>query len=104
MIDLKEIGYETLREWIDHEKLIQLIDVRERWERETFNIGGEWYPMEQFIRLTPHLHEDRPVVIYCQKGIRSAICIQRLTRRFPKVQFLNLKEGIAHLHVNSQLS
>ncbi|MEM6725602.1 MAG: rhodanese-like domain-containing protein [Bacteroidota bacterium] len=97
MIEVPAIDFPILESWRQEERPHLLIDVREDWERDAFHIGGEWYPMEQFIRETPDLPTDRPVVVYCQKGIRSAICIQRLAPRFPEVQFINLQKGVAYL-------
>ena len=97
MVEFPNIDVPTLESWQQEDRAVLLIDVREDWEREAFNIGGDWYPMEQFIRNTPELPTDRPVVVYCQKGIRSAICIQRLAPKYPDVQFYNLQKGIAYL-------
>ncbi|MEO1433958.1 MAG: rhodanese-like domain-containing protein [Bacteroidota bacterium] len=97
MIELATIDVPTLESWRQEGRNLLLIDVREDWERQAFHIGGDWYPMEQFIRATPDLPTDRPVIIYCQKGIRSAICIQRLAPKFPQVQFYNLQKGVAYL-------
>ena len=56
-----------------------LIDVRERWERDAFHIGGIHIPLSEW-----YLHRERwaglsgDIVLYCEKGIRSAIAGQRL--------------------------
>jgi len=55
-----------------------LIDVREEWEREIYNIGGLHIPLGDMITRRDEIPVDKPVVIYCEKGIRSSIIIQRL--------------------------
>ena len=55
-----------------------LIDVREDWEREAFNIGGVHIPLGEVMSRREEIPVDKPTVIYCEKGIRSSIIIQRL--------------------------
>ena len=82
-----------------HEKLLQhedliLIDVREPWEHERFNIGGELIPMQTVFARLDKIPKDKPVVFYCQKGIRSALVIQRLQQKFQYQNLLNLSGGM----------
>lgn len=55
-----------------------LIDVRQQWERDEFNIGGLHIPLDEVMQHTREIPKDKPVIIYCRKGIRSRIAIQRL--------------------------
>lgn len=57
---------------------IVLVDVREGWEREAYNIGGMHIPMGDLAARYREIPVDRDVVVYCEKGIRSTIAIQRL--------------------------
>lgn len=76
---MKEISKPALQAWIDEQKDFQLIDVREPYEHEAFNIGGSLMPMSEFMTHISEIRNDNtPVVFYCQKGIRSVIAIQRL--------------------------
>ncbi len=93
---MKNIDYEKLQDWIKQGKKFQLIDVREEDEHAHFNIGGTLIPLSIFIK-TPNLDTTSPLVIYCKRGIRSQLAIQRLTSRFPEADFYNLKNGIFHL-------
>lgn len=82
-----------------HEKIMQqenfvLIDVREPFEHELFNIGGILLPMNQVLEHATTIPKDRPVILYCQKGIRSALVIQRLEQRFHFRNLINLSGGI----------
>jgi rhodanese-related sulfurtransferase len=96
---MKNIDYEELQNWIKEGKKIQLIDVREEDEHAHFNIGGTLIPLSIFIKMQ-NLDITSPFVIYCKRGIRSQLAIQRLTLRFPKADFYNLKNGIFHLLKN----
>jgi len=38
--------------------------------------------------------KDKPVILYCKKGIRSIIAIQRLSERSGYQNLINLKGGL----------
>jgi rhodanese-related sulfurtransferase len=67
-----------LRAWMAAGKDFLLVDIREGWERELYNIGGEHIPMGELFNKTNELPRDRDVVLYCEKGIRTVVAIQRL--------------------------
>lgn len=82
-----------LNELLKEPDKLQLIDVREPDEHEAFNIGGELIPLNEIVKQIDRLSRDKPVVIYCRKGIRSAIAIQRLQERFPFHNLVNMVGG-----------
>jgi rhodanese-related sulfurtransferase len=67
-----------LKQWTDSGKDYLLIDIRENWEREAYNIGGLHIPMGELTGRINEIPKDKDVVLYCEKGIRSVIAIQRL--------------------------
>src|SRR4051812_48885047 len=67
-----------LKEWIQAHKDFTLIDIREDWERALFNIGGLHIAMGELMGRLADIPKDKDVVLYCEKGIRSVITIQRL--------------------------
>lgn len=71
-----------------------LIDVRESFEREHFNIGGLHIPMQTVFERVDEIPKDKNVVLYCQKGIRSMIVIQRLSEKFGYQNLINLQGGM----------
>ncbi len=71
-----------------------LLDVRESHERENYNIGGIFIPMGEVMVSTAQIPKEIPVIIYCRKGIRSAIVIQRLQDKFGYENLWNLQGGI----------
>ncbi len=77
----------------DHHDYI-LIDVRESFEREHFNIGGFHIPMQSVFERVGEIPKDKNVVLYCQKGIRSMIVIQRLSEKFGYQNLINLQGGM----------
>lgn len=94
---MKHLTYSELQEWQAANKPFQLIDVREPDEHEMYNIGGQLIPLQSILKKTDLLDFSHPIIIYCQRGIRSQLAIQRLSIRFPNAQFYNLSQGIKHL-------
>lgn len=74
-----------------------LIDVREDFEHEDFNIGGQLIPLSEILQHASTIPRDIPVVVYCRKGIRSQIAIQRLEDKFGFTNLLNLEGGVEKL-------
>lgn len=83
----------ALKQKIDSAEDFQLIDVREPFEHEDFNIGGELIPLNEIAHQVKKIATDKPVIIYCRKGIRSQIAIQRLQEKFPFTNLINLIGG-----------
>jgi rhodanese-related sulfurtransferase len=72
---------QQLQEWIVAKKDFVLIDVREIFEHEQDNIGGINIPLDELSRNTYTLPLNKDIVIYCAKGIRSVIAIQKLENK-----------------------
>lgn len=83
----------ALKEKIDRADNFQLIDVRELYEHDEFNIGGELIPLHEIAQQVQKIAIDKPVIIYCRKGIRSQIAIQRLQEKFHFTNLVNLIGG-----------
>ena len=73
---------------------IFLLDVREPFEHEAFNIGGKLIPLGDIITMAENIPTDKPVILYCKTGIRSQLAIQRLQNKFGFTNLLNLKGGM----------
>jgi rhodanese-related sulfurtransferase len=73
---------------------IFLLDVREALEHESFNIGGELISLNDVMSSASSIPKNKPVVVYCKKGIRSQLAIQRLEDKFGFTNLINLKGGM----------
>ena len=90
---MKEITVEELKLKIDNKEDFQLIDVREEFEYETSNIKGENIPLASILADAGKVSKDKPVVIHCKSGKRSAQAIGLLeSKGFTNLS--NLKGGI----------
>ena len=84
----------ALQEKINNKEDFVLIDVREPQEHENFNIGGILIPMNTVFQNLHIIPKDKTVILYCQKGIRSGLVIQRLQQKYLYTNLLNLSGGI----------
>ncbi|RYY49754.1 MAG: rhodanese-like domain-containing protein [Chitinophagaceae bacterium] len=91
---MQSVDPATLAGWIRNKEDFLLIDVREPCEHAHFNIGGILIPMGEIATRFKDIPTTNKVVIYCQKGIRSVIVIQRLQERYPSTIFFNLTGGM----------
>lgn len=90
---MKEISVQELKEKLDKGEDLQLIDVREDFEYETSNIGGTLIPLGGILIETDKIDKDKPVVVMCRSGKRSAAAIMQLEAQgFTNLS--NLKGGI----------
>ena len=73
---------------------IQLVDVRERYEHDAFNIGGSLIPLSDITRRLDEIEKEVPVILYCRVGVRSQLAIQRLQAKYPFNNLINLEGGM----------
>ncbi|HUM45436.1 MAG TPA: rhodanese-like domain-containing protein [Chitinophagales bacterium] len=70
---MKEISVEELKSRLDKGEDFHLIDVREPWEYEEFNIGAKNLPLSSFMSFIPELEDwkEEEIVVHCKMGGRS---------------------------------
>ena len=91
---MQSIDAKTLLHKITNKEDILLIDVRELWEHENFNIGGLLIPMATIFKQLEKIPKNKLVIFYCQKGIRSGLVIQRLEQKYHYQNIMNLSGGM----------
>src|ERR1700748_340714 len=90
---MQEITVQELKEKIDNGEDFQLIDVREDFEYETSNLNGELIPLGGILIEADKISKDKPVVIMCRSGKRSAAAIMQL-EQLGYTNLSNLKGSI----------
>lgn len=91
---MKEITVSELKQKIDNKEKFQLIDVREQFEYEMSNIKGENIPLAGILIEADKIARDKPVIVQCRSGARSAAAIMQLEQKFGLSNLYNLKGGI----------
>ncbi len=94
MFFMKTIHVTELHKLIQSNADIQLVDVREPEENAAFNIGGLLVPLATVTRNINLFEKEKPVVVYCRRGVRSQIAIQRLMLKYPFQNLINLIGGM----------
>lgn len=94
---MREITAHELRQLLQEEDAVHLIDVREPYEHEEQHIGGTNIPLGD---LAHHLDEikamshERDIVLYCRSGNRSSMAQKMLSLQHGIDNTMNLAGGI----------
>jgi rhodanese-related sulfurtransferase len=93
---MKEITPTELKERMDAGEKIMLVDVREPYEHEEFNIGGTLIPLAEIPFNAEKLSglDDTEIVLYCRSGNRSAMAQKMLGLQHGIQNTMNLKGGM----------
>ena len=90
---MKEVTVQELKAMIDGNKDFQLIDVRESFEYEVSNLAGLSIPLAGILIEADKVSKDKPVIIQCRSGKRSAQAVMLLEQQGYD-NLANLKGGI----------
>lgn len=87
-MQIDTITPEALKESMDAGFPVNLLDVREDHERETYNIGGHHIPIQELPERIYELDPTLPYVVYCHSGGRSSMACEFLVNQGFKVKNL----------------
>jgi rhodanese-related sulfurtransferase len=84
-----EISVEELKAKLDNNEDIVVIDVREPYEYEEFNIGAKLIPLGEMQSRIGDIEEwmEKEIIVHCRSGARSAAAQQFLMQN----EFKNVK-------------
>lgn len=91
---LRELTVHELHQWQQDGRPFQLIDVREPYEAEIVSLGGELIPQAQLTQQPQRIARDRPVVLHCRSGKRSAEVVAQLQRTHGFDHLYTLRGGL----------
>lgn len=91
---IKELTVQDLYKLVKDKKEFQLIDVREPYEYEIANIGGQLIPLNEIEAAADKISSDKQVVVHCRSGVRSGKAIEKLEKKYGFTNLYNLKGGI----------
>jgi rhodanese-related sulfurtransferase len=88
-----DIDPEQLAEWMIRDPDLQVVDVREVYEREAgFIAGSQHIPLVELSSRAREIERERPVVFYCRVGARSDMAAQAF--RATGAQALSMNGGL----------
>ena len=88
---MQDITVQELKARLDQDEDLFVIDVRETYEYEEYNIGAENIPLNTIPSVLSDLmdYKDEEIVVHCRSGARSANAKQILNQAgFSKVRNL----------------
>jgi len=100
---IQEIDFTELERWISSvpEQII-LVDVREFYEFEDFNIGGINIPLYELNDRATEIPEDKKVIFCCSTGVRSKQAMT-LFRQLTNRDSVHLKDGFKNYGNHAKL-
>jgi rhodanese-related sulfurtransferase len=88
-----EIDPAQLAKWMAEDSQLQVIDVRETYEREAGFIADSLHiPLVELSSRAAEIERERPVVFYCRVGARSDMAAQAF--RASGAQALSMRGGL----------
>lgn len=91
---MKSITVTELKTLKDQGADFQLIDVRETYEHDICDIGGELIPMNEVPNSVDKISKDKQVIVHCRSGKRSGNVISFLEDNYGFTNLYNLEGGI----------
>jgi rhodanese-related sulfurtransferase len=94
---MREVTAEELTKMIERNEKIHLVDVREPYENEEFNIGGPNIPLGELMNHEAELKalsQSGEIVFYCRSGNRSVMAQKILAARMGIDNTINLRGGM----------
>lgn len=91
---VKSISPADLKKLLTEEPQTILIDVREAYEQDIANIGGQLIPLGDVLKRKDEILQHTKVIFYCRSGRRSAEAIRQLNVNDEEYDYINLDGGI----------
>lgn len=93
---MKEMTPSQVRDQLASGASLQLLDVREPYEHEEYNIGGINIPLSELAFRVDEIKQmgEGDIVLYCQSGNRSSLAQKLLSTQFNISNTVNLSGGI----------
>lgn len=89
-----KVSVQELKEKFETDEDFQLIDIREKYEFDDFNIGGINIPMDDVLKNLKKLHLSKPIIFCCNEGLKSRALIIVLKRKISNQKLYSLEGGV----------
>jgi adenylyltransferase/sulfurtransferase len=84
----------TITDFLKNKDNFTIIDVRKEEERAIFDIGGLHFPLSVWKEKCKDFTFEKPLVLYCASGKRSAEAAQMFLKHYPTAAVYSLEGGI----------
>ncbi len=91
---VNSISPKELKNWIDSEENIMVVDVREEYEFENGSIAENLISVNEIEENLSKIPKEGKVVFFCRSGVRSAGVINMLQNEYNYTNLYNLEGGL----------
>jgi len=91
---MNTISPQELKIKINNNDSFLLVDIREDYEYEDFNIGGINVPFDQVFSSLNKFDADMPIIFICNTGKKSRAIIHTIKRKLQLENVYSLDRGI----------
>ncbi|MCB9335949.1 MAG: rhodanese-like domain-containing protein [Flavobacteriales bacterium] len=95
---LKHITPQELKAKIDQGEDFELIDVREIYEYEDYNINGKHIPLGEVMNHLDSLDTSKPIVFCCQTGKKSRAITIAVSKKLNSENIYSLVGGVTNYY------
>jgi len=92
--EVREVSVHQLKEMLDNQEDIAIIDVREPDETEICNLEGVNVPLGKIDISTDQIPRDKKAIVHCRSGKRSYMAVLFLQQEHNYDNLYNLEGGI----------
>lgn len=95
---MKQITPQELKAKIDNGDDFQLIDVRESYEYEDYNINGKNIPLGEVMEHIHSFDTSKPIIFCCQSGKKSRAITIAVSKKLNSDNIYSLIGGITNYY------
>lgn len=93
---MKQITPQELKAKIDNGEDFELIDVREIYEYEDYNINGKHIPLGEVMNNLNNIDTSKPVIFCCQTGKKSRAITIAVSKKLNSDNIYSLVGGVTN--------
>lgn len=93
---MKQITPQELKAKIDSGEDFELIDVREIYEYEDYNINGKHIPLDNVMNSLDKIDTSKPVIFCCQTGKKSRAITIAVSKKLNSDNIYSLVGGVTN--------
>lgn len=95
---MKQITPQELKAKIDNNEDFELIDVREIYEYEDYNINGKHIPLGEVMNNLDKIDTSKPIIFCCQTGKKSRAITMAVTKKLNSDNVYSLIGGMTNYY------
>ncbi len=95
---MKQITPQELKAKIDNNEDFELIDIREIYEYEDYNINGKHIPLGEVMNNLDKIDASKPIIFCCQTGKKSRAITMAVTKKLNSDNVYSLIGGMTNYY------